>query len=121
MCRDKNNMAIINLDYLKEISGGDQGFIKEMLDLFVNSTATEADQFDALLESGNYTAIGHLAHKMKAPIQMLGANNLFLLIRDLEKFGKEQSNLDKLPGMIAEVKVQIGFAIEEINALLKDM
>ncbi|MFY8110023.1 MAG: Hpt domain-containing protein [Bacteroidia bacterium] len=112
---------IINLDYLKEISGGDQGFIKEMLELFVNSTATEADQFDALLASGNYEGIGHLAHKMKAPIQMLGANNLFLLIRDLEKFGKEQSNLEKVPGMVAEVKNQIVFAIEEINGLLKDM
>jgi hypothetical protein len=112
---------IINLDYLKEISGGDQGFIKEMLELFVNSTATEADQFDALLAASNYQGIGHLAHKMKAPIQMLGANNLFLLIRDLEKFGKEQSNLEKLPEMVTEVKNQIAFAIEEIHDLLKEM
>jgi hypothetical protein len=58
---------------------------------------------------------------MKAPIQMLGANNLFLLMRDLEKFGKEQSNLEKLPEMVAEVKNQIAFAIEEIHDLLKEM
>jgi hypothetical protein len=52
---------------------------------------------------------------------MLGANNLFLLIRDLEKFGKEQSNLEKLPEMVTEVKNQIAFAIEEIHDLLKEM
>jgi HPt (histidine-containing phosphotransfer) domain-containing protein len=112
---------IIDLSYLNEISGGDQGFIKEMLELFVNSTATEAEQFDALLANNNYEGIGHLAHKMKAPIQMLGANNLFLLIRDLEKFGKEMSNLEKIPTMIVEVKNQIQFAIEDINDILKGM
>jgi len=74
---------IIDLSYLNEISGGDQGFINEMLELFINSTATEAPLFKQHLAKLDYEAIGHLAHKMKAPIQMLGANNLFLLIRDL--------------------------------------
>ncbi|GAB1448686.1 MAG: Hpt domain-containing protein [Bacteroidetes bacterium] len=109
---------IIDLSYLNEISGGDQGFIREMLELFVNSTATEAPLFKELLDKGDYAGIGHLAHKMKAPIQMLGANNLFLLIRDLELFGKEASHTDKIPGMVEEVNNQVNLACEEINQIL---
>jgi HPt (histidine-containing phosphotransfer) domain-containing protein len=109
---------IIDLSYLNEISGGDNSFIKEMLELFVNTTAIEADQYASLLSEGNYEGIGHLAHKMKAPIQMLGANDLFNILRSLEKFGKEGQNLDQMPGMISDVKKQIDICIEEVKEIL---
>ena len=104
---------IIDLSYLNEISGGDNSFIKEMLELYVNTTATESALYKDLLSNGDYEGIGHLAHKMKAPIQMLGANDLFNLMRSLEKYGKEGSNLDQMPGLIAEVEKQIEISIKE--------
>ncbi len=112
---------IIDLTYLNEISGGDSNFIKEMLELYVSTTATEGNLYDELLSQQNYEGIGNLAHKMKAPIQMLGANQLFNLIKSLEKYGKEGSNLDQFPGLISEIKKQIAISIEEINGILSTM
>ncbi len=109
---------IIDLSYLNEISGGDSNFIKEMLELYVNTTATEARQYYDLLNAHNYDAIGHLAHKMKAPIQMLGANDLYNLVRSLEKYGKEGSNLDQIPAIIDEIQKQVEISIIEIKELL---
>lgn len=109
---------IIDLSYLNEISGGDSSFIKEMLELYINTTAVEALQYNDLLNQRNYEGISHLAHKMKAPIQMLGANDLFNLIRSLEKYGKEGSNTDQMPGIINEVQKQVDLSIIEIKELL---
>lgn len=109
---------IIDLSYLNEISGGDSNFIKEMLELYVNTTAVEAQLYHELLNQKNYEGISHLAHKMKAPIQMLGANELFNLIRSLEKYGKEGNNIDQMPGIISEVQKQVDLSIEEIKELL---
>ncbi len=109
---------IIDLSYLNEISGGDSSFIKEMLELYVSTTAQEARLYYDLLSQQNYEGIGHLAHKMKAPIQMLGANELFNLIRSLEKFGKEGSNIEQMPAIIGEVQKQVELSIQEINEIL---
>jgi HPt (histidine-containing phosphotransfer) domain-containing protein len=112
-------MSKLDLTYLTEISGGDKNFIREMLELFVVTTASEADQYDALLANSEYERIGSLAHKMKAPVQMLGANDLFETIRSLEVYGKERSNLDQIPVLIGKVKSEILLLKEEIVEGLK--
>ncbi len=112
---------IIDLTYLKEISGGDSSFIKEMLELYINTTATEAELFSDLLAKQDYEGIGHLAHKMKAPIQMLGANELFNLIRSLEQYGKDGSNIDQMPGLISRIKEQVLLSIAEIKTILETL
>lgn len=109
---------IIDLSYLNEISGGDSSFVKEMLELYVNTTAEEARLYYDLLKENNYEAIGHLAHKMKAPIQMLGASDLFNLVRSLEKYGKEGSNIEQIPAIIDEIQRQVELSIIEIKELL---
>jgi hypothetical protein len=50
-------MNNIDLTYLKEISGGDDSFIREMLDLFINTTAIEVNEFDHHLAVGDYIEI----------------------------------------------------------------
>jgi HPt (histidine-containing phosphotransfer) domain-containing protein len=112
---------IIDLTYLKEISGGDSSFIKEMLELYINTTATEAELYSELLANQDFEGIGHLAHKMKAPIQMLGANELFNLTRSLEQYGRDGSNLDQMPGLIERIKEQVALSIIEIKSILETL
>ena len=116
----ENSKKVIDLSYLNEISGGDKNFIREMLELFISTTATEALEFDPLLVNGSFEQIGHLAHKMKAPIQMLGANDLFNLVREVERCGKEHTNLDRVPSMIAQLKQEIDLVSAEIQQLLQE-
>lgn len=114
-------MENIDLTYLNEISGGDNSFIREMLDLFINTTAIEVNEFDHLLAEGNYEAIGQLAHKMKAPIQMIGASVLFDKLRAIENDGKHRTNLESIPNSINEVKIKIANLTNDIHALLATM
>ncbi len=109
---------MIDLSYLKEISGNDQEFIKEMLALYIQTTAAEASNLMDLLAKEDFEAIGHLAHKIKAPIQMLGATELLELIRSLEIYGKEKSHLDELPHIIHQVGILVDQSVTEIKAIL---
>lgn len=113
-------MKNIDLSYLNEISGGDKAFIREMLELFIHTTSVEVYQFDSLLQANAIDQIGSLAHKMKAPIQMLGANELFELIRSVEKSGKEHSNLELLPEKINDVKRKVEELSQEIKEILAE-
>lgn len=112
---------VLDLTYLSEISGGDNGFVKEMLELFNNTTAIEAQQFNELLSQQNWDGIGQLAHKLKAPIQMLGASELFNIVKNLELFGKEKVNLNEVPQMIQRVNELISSLSIEITEALKTL
>ncbi|MFN4082189.1 MAG: Hpt domain-containing protein [Bacteroidia bacterium] len=109
---------VLDLTYLNEISGGDVGFVKEMLQLFVNTTALEANQFNEFVASQNWQAAGSLAHKLKAPIQMLGANELFDLVRNIEQWGKEGINTQNIPIAVTRVKELIDTLTNEINEVI---
>lgn len=111
-------MNNINLTYLNEVSAGDNLFIKEMLDLFLNTTSIEVNEFDNYLAQGNIEAIGNLAHKMKAPIQMLGASELFDKVRTIESNCKNGVNLETIPNLINEIKIKITELSNEIQSVL---
>ncbi len=112
---------MIDLSYLKEISGNDQEFIKEMLALYIQTTAAEAANLKDLLAKEDFEAIGHLAHKIKAPIQMLGAGELFEIVRSLEIYGKERSLLEEMPQMIQRISTLVEESVIEINSIIKTL
>jgi HPt (histidine-containing phosphotransfer) domain-containing protein len=87
---------IIKLTYLEDISGGDTKFIKEMLELYLSTTATEVLKLNELFEKKDIIAIGQLAHKLKAPIQMLGITDLFNTVKGIEESCKTGLNLEFL-------------------------
>jgi HPt (histidine-containing phosphotransfer) domain-containing protein len=109
----------INLNYLKEISGGDNAFIKEMLELYMATTAKEAELFKGFYEKEDLLAIGHLAHKMKAPVQMLGFTSLYNTLREIEDICKTGVNLNLLPVNIENVIRMAEESVVEVKLLLE--
>lgn len=109
---------ILDLNYLNEISAGDPAFIKEMLQLFIDTTALEVNDFDALVETQQWDNIGKLAHKIKAPIQMLGGNDLYNLVKIIEVYGKDQTNTNEIPNLVASLKEKIQQLTNEIAQTL---
>ncbi len=109
---------MVNLNYLNEISGGDKQFIKDMLVMFNQTTAKEVVGFDQLLVEENYTAIGSLAHKIKAPVQMICQSTLPEHVRNLEKLGKEASQIDQIPVLIQLIKSEMELLVIEIEKTL---
>lgn len=107
---------LLDLSYLHEISGGDKEFIREMLELYLNHTAPEASRFPELLANSDYQGIGHLAHKIKAPVQMLGAKKLQKTLQTLEQYGKDKSHL----GEIADLILRIQQMIEDTERSARD-
>lgn len=87
---------IIKLTYLEDISGGDTSFIKEMLALYISTTATEVSKLNELFEKKDVIAIGQLAHKLKAPIQMLGITELYNTMKGIEDCCKTGMNIENL-------------------------
>jgi len=111
----------IDLSYFENISGGDKAFVKQMLEMFKDSTLTEVEKIEELLTKKDWTMIGLIAHKIKAPIQMIGREDIVEDVLKLEKSAKSQMNLDEIGSMIKIVKDHVIRVNDEIDILVKSM
>jgi len=74
-----------NLKRIKEIAGGDQNFVMDMLVTFVENVSNEVERTLSLRPSENWTVIAEVAHKLASNFAYLGAQSLHALAADIEK------------------------------------
>lgn len=78
----------VNLNYLKDFSGGDAGFIAEMIQMFLEQTPDELKLLEVYLERQEWKKLGKLAHKMKPNYLMMGMNPQQQMAFEIEEMGK---------------------------------
>jgi len=111
-------MSELDLTYLNEISGGDEEFIKDMIETFLEETPSDAEAMANELKNENWTELGKVAHKLKSSIKMFGFNTLKDQVLFLEQSGKTQSNVDALPGKVEEFLTGLEAAMDELRSKL---
>jgi HPt (histidine-containing phosphotransfer) domain-containing protein len=111
-------MFKIDLTYLETISGGDQLFIEEMLTMLLNTSFTEITVMKQQAEGAQWAELGSTAHKMKAPIQMLGVDPVSELILDLERSGKGQTHTESIPEKVTLLESYLTELKQQIETLI---
>lgn len=109
---------IIDLTYLKTIAGDDEVFINEMLNMFLTTTPPELINIEKFYQAGDYHMMGSAAHKIKAPIQMLGDETTTNLLIEIEHIAKSGQNKEKLSDIIGETRNRISTLLSEVKELL---
>jgi HPt (histidine-containing phosphotransfer) domain-containing protein len=108
-------MAQIDLTYLESVAAGDKEFIRHMLEMFRESTAPEIEKIQSYYDKKDWNMVGLTAHKIKAPVQMLGQAELVDLILELEKTGRsltDSSRVAELIGMVREKLVSLNKSVD---------
>ncbi len=111
-------MIKLNLTYLETISGGDNTFIHEMLSMFLSNTFPELTQLKEYAQKGMWEQMSGIAHKMKAPMQMLGVEEASELVVQLELIGKSKAGTENALSKIEQLAVMIGEMEMEIRQIL---
>ena len=81
---------ITDLNYLKTMSGGDDKFISEMIDLFREQIGEYTELMPRLLHNKEYRDLSKLAHKAKSSVAVMGMNQ----VADLLKEQSERESCD---------------------------
>jgi len=82
-----------NLKKINEIAQGDQGFVRDMLETFVENVSIEIKRIQTFMPMENWTAIAETAHKLASNFAYLGSHNLHTLAADIEKSVINDNNL----------------------------
>lgn len=105
----------IDLTYLKKLSNGSNPFMLEMITVFIQQTPTEIESLEKYLKSKDWKALRLIAHKMKPSFSFMGIKELESVIKSVEEYASNETNLDLLPEMISKIKNVCTEAIKELE------
>ena len=73
-----------NLDYLKEITGGESEIMKEFIQMFFDQLPEFRDGMTLFLNEKKWKELGELAHKAKSSVMTFGMNELGYRLKELQ-------------------------------------
>lgn len=77
----------IDSAYLDQVSGGDRGFQRELLQVFIQDCETQLPQLRQAIAGCNAEGMRRIAHRLKGASSNVGANAFCQVVRELEHLG----------------------------------
>jgi len=109
-----DDFTLINLDYLNEISAGDDQLILDLVDMFFEQIPEYQHSMHELYERKEWHNLGRIAHKAKSAVLMVGLNELAEELKNLEENAKEGKNINIYQEIIAKFVRESDFALKEL-------
>jgi HPt (histidine-containing phosphotransfer) domain-containing protein len=116
-----NNMAVENsrlydLSMVQSVSGGDEGFIKKMVALFIETVPQNIQELKNALQEENWELVGKTAHKLKSTIDSMGIKSIRQEIRTVEANARQKEGLDEVPSLVTTIDSVIKECIGQLKA-----
>ena len=107
---------LYDLSMVQSVSGGDEGFIKKMVALFIETVPQNVNDLKKALQEENWDQVGKTAHKLKSTVDSMGIKSIRQEIRTVEANSKQKQSLEEIPALVATIDAVIGDCIGQLRA-----
>jgi len=107
---------LYDLTMIRSISGGDSGFIKKMILLFIETVPQNVQEMVEATGQQNWEQVSKMAHKLKSTIDSMGIRSLHDQIRAVETQAKNGTRLDRMPDMVGQVESVVSVCIQQLKS-----
>jgi HPt (histidine-containing phosphotransfer) domain-containing protein len=111
----------VDLSYLREMSGGNQSLVLEMIDIFKSQVKEFTEGLETHYENKEFEQLGRLAHKAKSSISIMGLNDLATDLKTLELLAKAGERQEKYLQIIDKFKFETLEAVTELDEITKNI
>lgn len=94
--------STIDLSQLEQMTGGDQQFLIQVLELIHRQSPDVLQKMQADLQSDDLAALGAAAHKFKSSIHVLGNSEWVQLLKQIELTATDQQDRKMLTCLLKE-------------------
>ena len=105
-----------NFERLDAYVGGNEEVKDRLVGIFLRTAPDILKSINDSYKNNDLRTMSFFAHKFKSSIDIFNIEDLKTDIRNLEKFGKEKINLDKIPSLLEKLNQIIPKVIEQINS-----
>jgi HPt (histidine-containing phosphotransfer) domain-containing protein len=104
-----------SLEYLKSISGGDEDFIKDMIQTFVSSVPDELNKIKELVDRSDWYKTGEVAHKFCSNLMYLELDYIKEIAYKIETLGLAMEHTEQIPVLFDKLKEACSEIIQELK------
>lgn len=94
----------INLNYLREVTGGDKDIMIEMIDIFLSETETVLSSIQECYNDGNWSQLASEVHKLKPTLMYVGLSEVHGIAESLEQNAKSGNQIDMYEHWVDQIK-----------------
>lgn len=107
-------MSTYNLDSVEEMAGGDQDFLKVVVQTFIEEIPPDLEAMNQAVSENNPGQAYQYAHKMKPNLQMFGLELMpqIKVIEEWARDGKEKTKVDEAAEIIT---LKVDKAVNELK------
>ena len=109
---------LFNPDYLKQFSAGNDEFIPQMIEMFLEDMPESFNELKMSYESGNYQGVSQAAHKMKSTFGFFGIESGRKLMLDLERPPEQEYAHPAVKDRITEAGTVLDKIVKELEVFV---
>ena len=106
---------LYDLTMIHGLSGGDEAFIRQMVELFVDTMPASMVELQATIDGKEWEAMGKLAHKLKSTTGSMGMDSIKDEVRAVELNCKKTENLEETPALASKVLTVINQTVIQLK------
>jgi CheY-like chemotaxis protein len=110
-----------DLNYLRDMSGGNSTFMAEIISLFMSQTPAAISSMKKHLDTGNYEGVAQEAHKIRPSFNFMGIKGLEEIAGRIEESGRSGNNISHIPDSIRMIENVCNSAYSELTEELKKL
>lgn len=107
---------LYDLSMVQSVSGGDEGFIRKMVALFIETVPQNMQDLKNAMKQENWDQVGKTAHKLKSTIDSMGIKTIRQEIRTVEANAKTKEALQEIPALVGMIDSVIEECILQLKA-----
>ncbi len=112
-----NTFQHIDTSQIETLAGGDQEFIKEMAEIFLEQINEFVTNMSSFLQEKNWEKLAREAHTAKSSAMTFGMEDTGTLLKKIQ-LECQDGNLKDVPKMVEDAIAQLKAAIPELNQTL---
>jgi len=117
--KNSADKKLYSLDQLREISMGNEAFVKRMIQLFSDRLPLLLGQIKDAYQNNDFQTVYSTAHLLKPSIDSMGIISIKSTIRDIETMAKENIPSDLLREHISKIDFILMTVFEQLKEELK--
>jgi HPt (histidine-containing phosphotransfer) domain-containing protein len=103
-----------DLDYLDELSGGDESFKIEMIRHFLGNTPNVLANLTAFLAAEEWKKFRDEIHKFTPNLNMMGISEIIPIANELERLSEKVIEIERIPDMYHAFEEHVRMAHAEL-------
>jgi len=116
---EKSNDQAVNLERIREATMGDEEFMVELIDIYLDDSPTQISALRDAIEGQDGKVAASTAHRLKGSSGNLGADSLAALCRQVEEAGRED-RVAAMPGLLSDIEHEFSRVKECLSAVRQD-